>query len=426
MALLSVLFISCNKETLNLETNGEPSVVIEGSVSKPLHFGSVQDLTSAIYNGDQKLSTKAANDDFVSYAETIMAEDGYDDLPNAIYSTAFGSVLNADGEVEFGDYMLKVTEYGLLFAPVANKLEVDLLAQSDDLLSLCTDKTICQAINDEKELYKIDGYSDVFFYDTFGFKSGSQQPATKALDIQLNAQNKNAYSLGLAANWNNTFTVPPAGQQKWMFSDGKYCNDTKIYQQDYLVASARGLKTKTMKKGFLGIWSQVNNDLFACMDLVVLDEQATFAGVNRDINTVNYAGKEYVIYTVSARGMNPQTIMLKTNDQILSAINEGVNYAQTNGVNVVVSGVRYILDDQHAVTRFPNFRSSGDFSCIEMDWIVPFGGQTTCSASLLTGSGDMAYLGQYYVLGCTISGRSTRGNEIRGSVMVYTHDPVDE
>ena len=114
--------MACQKE------NAETPVLSneEKTGVAPLTFGSVSEIRNVLYSmqdaGSDDISTKSisSNPDFLSYAETVMLEPGYDDKPNVIISEVFGSVLNPDGEVIFGDYMLKVCDYGILYTKVSN------------------------------------------------------------------------------------------------------------------------------------------------------------------------------------------------------------------------------------------------------------------------------------------------------------------
>ena len=55
-------------------------------------------------------ATRSNSVDLLSYAETVMQEEGYAEQPYAIMSESFGSVLNPDGEVIFGEFALKLYE----------------------------------------------------------------------------------------------------------------------------------------------------------------------------------------------------------------------------------------------------------------------------------------------------------------------------
>lgn len=112
LLIISLLAISCQEKTSIIETVNQVTPASESI--PPLKFSSIDELQNTIYGIRDAASiiegTKAAFpvSDFVSYAETVMQEDGYDDRPNAICSEAFGSILNPDGEVIFGENIIHV------------------------------------------------------------------------------------------------------------------------------------------------------------------------------------------------------------------------------------------------------------------------------------------------------------------------------
>ena len=104
-----ILTISCEKNITEILENSVQESTL--SSSEPLEYASVEELINAIYS--QNIDVRSS--DFVSYAETVMQEDGYDDLPWAINSVNFASILNSEGEVIFDDVFLKLCRYGKFF-----------------------------------------------------------------------------------------------------------------------------------------------------------------------------------------------------------------------------------------------------------------------------------------------------------------------
>lgn len=106
--IMMAVLTACTSEVISdlSDVSEEPSVA-ESQEGEIRHFSSPKEVVSAMDN----YSIKTRSDDgFVSYLETVMEEPGYDDQPYAILSDAFGSILNSDGEVEFGDNLIKVTK----------------------------------------------------------------------------------------------------------------------------------------------------------------------------------------------------------------------------------------------------------------------------------------------------------------------------
>jgi hypothetical protein len=124
MVVLGVAaFISCQKDMIT------PPVAQQLETQRitcdPLFFGSLNELQQAINNwsGTQ---TKGAGT-FTSYANTVMQQEGYGDEPWALASSAFGSILNPDGEVLFEDKILKLGKQGILIGPASQTEEIRFL-----------------------------------------------------------------------------------------------------------------------------------------------------------------------------------------------------------------------------------------------------------------------------------------------------------
>ena len=92
----SIFLVSCEKEENESVNLSEALAKKVTQVSNPLHFTNKEDLVATFNNYYEKseIASRASSDDFVSYLETVMSEDGYEDLPYAILSDAFGSILN--------------------------------------------------------------------------------------------------------------------------------------------------------------------------------------------------------------------------------------------------------------------------------------------------------------------------------------------
>lgn len=401
---------SCTKEDALLPDNSNMfGTTKQFVVSSPLHFDDIPSLVSAM----DSPRTKATN--FVSYAETVMNEPGYDEKPNAIFSNRFGSILNSEGEVEFANYFLKVSESGLLFAPLYMKEDVRELCKADDIISKCKDAVRCDDINPDEIFYKIEGHDGIVLYDTFHFLSKEDNIVK---DVVTKSISSNLQQIALKGPL-STFTAPSSGDQKVLFSDSKYCNDTKAFQQSYAVASDGGLKTKTMKKT-LGIWNKIDNQIEGGITLFSVFEYGTFDNITSstpDINKVDYGGETKYVYTISARGTTPQS---HVPSNISSLVSEGNTLAQNMGLSISIDGIRFVLNDTNAVTVFSNKTKSGVFDKIDYNWPVPLSGNTSCTKSYLNRTTVPNYA-SYYVVGFLAYGQSTRNNETKGTAIGYNY-----
>ena len=419
---------SCQKEGLQNET---VHIVQKQHyfVSSPLSFPSAEALSKEI-ESKQMLETKAAST-FVSYEETVMQEADYYDHPWAIMSSKFASILNCEGEVYFSDKMLKVGKMGTMVGPQRDSLIIRSLINDSTVLSLCKDKTRCPYVKNSGEVYSIKGYSGVYFGDSFNQLAGhtwsEEYPRTKATDTYIQIRNENVFSLFdntiPDVNWNKNFVVPPASQQRVFFSDNKYCNDTKIYQQDFIVWSGNGINTKTTKKGLF--YTKVGAYNTTKLLGIVIHETANYAQsfTGMEVNTVNYAGTDYVILTKHASGLNPP---LMTNSAVLAEIEAANEYAHAHGSsNISVQGIRYIVNSYEAYTRLPDQSYTDYCNQLELSWPMRFGGTCFTGNSLTHEGNTFGGTEQYYIWGITAIGSSLKDGEVRGTKMVYTFAPLD-
>lgn len=419
--LLTLLFffVACEKDfeikdQIEVESHPEKEYV----VSKPLHFETVESLRSSMWDNGSQNVTKTPSY-FVSFAETVMLEPGYEDRPNAILSEQFGFILNSEGEVEFANYLLKVTDFGILFSPIHKRDELLKLAEDDDLLSYCQSQVVCADINPQELFYKVDQHSDIYLYDTFGLLAPTNNSNRSKVDTKSIAPNLVSYLMGGNLF---TFTVPAAGDQKVLFiSDNKYCNDTKVFQQSYGVASDGGLKTKTMKKNGLGIWNKISNPIEGGIIGFSLFEYGTFNAISSstpDINKVKYGGKTKYVYTINARGTGGAQGNVGRN--IVGLVNQGNALAQANGLSVSIDAVRCVINDTNAVTVFLDDVDSGTYDKIDKNWPVPLSGDTVVSQSYL-GVIPVPNYASYYTIGFLSYGQSTRDWETVGSKVLYNY-----
>ena len=428
LVLLSLLsLISCAKtsEESVFEHNAETM-----EFSEPLQFEDEYLLASAMLN-DQPVTK--AGDDFVSYASTVMTQEGYDDLPYAIDSERIGRLLNPAGEVYFGDNILKVSRLGTFLSSKSKANDLRMLAENDDLYCMLGDIVVCPLVSGEKKVYSIKGYDGVYFYDTFGFLVDSKEEdlSTRAVTdsyIKVFPKNGNlfgAYVVVGEPDWGATFTVPPSGDQKRKFTNDNYCNDTKIYHKYYVVATDTGIKTKTMRKKLA--WSKIEGELEAGIINTVVYENAPsdyaqfFNGNMYNFNYVYYGASSKKFLIATRTGSSGSAVKAMTNDQVLSAIAAAENYAASLGRTFKVDGIRFAINADEAYTRFPNDVSSETVDKIEMSFILDFGGNAGTMESLIESSPMKKFLAKYRIERQELYGKSIRGTEERGSKMIYTY-----
>ncbi len=424
--MVSAVFCACQKEEVISQSMSDDGKYV---LSQPLVFSSSEELARMINLGGRE-ETKAFPD-FVSYEETVMQESDYYDRPNAILSSAFGRVLNSLGEVFFSDKMLKVGKQGILVGPQSDSAAIRVLADNESTLSLCGERGTCPYVSNSGTVYPLHGYPGVYFADTFNRLKDCQMSATaqtKAGSVYVQIFGESATSLfhisSPNADWGESFVVPPANQQKVYFSDNKHCNDTKIYQQNYIVTSGDGIITKTMKKGlfFTKVTAPIEADFMNIVIHETVSYVSTFSGM--DINMVYYQGGSYVVLTKYALGTTPQTM---TNATLLNEIAAANSYARSLGYNnIEVQGIRYIINDQEAITRLADRVVMRVDKKIDVGLPLKFGGQCVTGNSLINSSNDYGGAEMYYIWGIVAVGCSNMNDDLRGSQMIYTYLPVNQ
>ena len=426
----SIFLVSCEKEENESVNLSEALAKKVTQVSNPLHFTNKEDLVATFNNYYEKseIASRASSDDFVSYLETVMSEDGYEDLPYAILSDAFGSILNSEGELCFGDNLLHVSDKGILYGPISDSADIRSLATNPHLLDLCTEHGYYAPVADSS-FYKINGYDNIYLYDTFLFlnkeefpqetRSDNAMPLPTIYNTKLNTIKENSVTLGFrkllfqdpdkdSYNWNREFTRPTAGNQKVKFSDGRHCNDTKIYRQNYGFMTDSGLKSKTMKKRKLGYWDKIDGDMEAGIKGLSLYEKITLNDKNFrypvGVSTVNFGGSSKVVYNIPTNDSIEHILNFNCN-----AVRQVIDQIQKDE-GISIDAIRFIVNAKEAVTLFPDRIKKGNTKKIEMNFTVPFGGD----------SYGNTYEAKFRVLGVLIYGQTTWEDEIRGSALLYS------
>ena len=428
----SIFFASCEKEENGSEFASEGLQETSAQVSKPIHFSDKEDLVSAFYNYSEteNLQSRASDDNFVSYLETVMSQDGYDDQPYAILSDAFGAILNSEGEVCFGDNMIHVSDKGILYGPISDSASLRSLANNPNLLEHCTEHGYYAPLADST-FYRVNGYPNIYMYDTFHFlieedysletRSGIPINQPIIYDSDLNTIEENSISLGFRKlrnpnpdldtyDWNHTFKRPHPGDQKVKFSDGRHCNDTKIFQQNYGgFLKDSGIKTKTMKKRKLGYWDKVDGDMLAGIRFLSVYEKINPENKNHrypyGVSTVHFGGSEKKVFNLPT---NHDIGHILTNINSSGAQRIIEQLKKDKGVSV--DAIRLIVNATESVTLFPDRLEAKHTKKIEMNFTVPFGGESY---------GD-TYVAEFRVLTVLMFGQTTRGDEIRGSALAYS------
>lgn len=420
---------ACQKENLDVKDATQEEDTDRIDVA-PLSFSSASELQNTVsrireaqtLGFDTKSIIPTA--DFISFAETVMQEDDYDDRINAICSKAIGSILNPDGEVIFGDYMMKVGDFCILYSFKENDEIIEDLAATDPRSMELTPATSFITDISEEEMagmYELKDAGGVYVYDAFHIiKEMPATPETKWYNPSGVTFKTDELRNGMFLT--QTFTIPRSGDQKKTFSsNSKIANDTKIYNEVILNNKECGIKTKTMKKGALGIWNKFNCNITAAITDILIEEPG-WDKINHpagwiDITTTHYAGASYIIATKLTSGPMSPNISAATVEKECEA---ALTWGKQNGLNVTkVDGIRYIPINSPRLTavRIKNDITSAEAAKIEKTFgLQPEGRFHTDRSSL--GNIIVNSLG-YDIISVAFYGYSEYNGEKLGSRLRY-------
>ena len=351
VSIVMCLFMaSCGKE-LAVNQEKETAEVVKNDLSRPLEFSSKESLLDAIKSFDPDApATRSLVTGFVSYYDSVMQEEDYDERPNAIFSDAFGSILNPDGEVIYGDTFLKVGLLGLFYGPVDEIDRIRLMAESGNVDINSFDKVL---VGDNEE-YRFQGDPSIYLSDTFGLFSDSRSSDTDAVVTRTDIATYSDPAAGViwgevktkkGGEMDNDYIWPRGSAQKTNFTS-KVVNDTKIYKQHYAgLYDESGVKTKTMKKKGI-FWNKFTADVTSAVTDVLIAEQGfelkqTPSYGWYDVSKTNYKGETFMIATKIVASYTGLPVNSKA---VENECNAALIWAKQNGVDISdVEGVRYVV-----------------------------------------------------------------------------------
>lgn len=447
LSCVLVISLSCENRILGTpETEMLDSALV---YSEPLVYESLEDMQNAIFSGNNVVRSST----FVSYAETTMQEDGYSDLPWAINSERFGSVLNKDGEVIFGNTFLKLSKYGIIYAPIAKMDKARWYAlheESRESLIIAADIPSFLSTSDLSFSFVED--PDVFLYDSFGLVADKKQTLETKVLLPVNTEyieydydQEDILVNNNQIKWKRNFNVANNANQKIDFTSN-ICNDTRIFQDNYGVYSESGVVAKTMKKNGLGVWVKFENPVnVGITDMILCEEGVNmslapptspehiisdFVDVNKfkiDI-AGELANKELILATV--KNYSENTVLNMTYSQY-QALKETIrNWAQENGLYLSrIDGIRfYVADLNRCYIRLDDREYSESAKDLRATMNYFWGGsRINGHESLLNTS--FAWLNDidgeshpYHVQKVTMYGNSEYDGSKKGSKLIYNYD----
>lgn len=451
--ICGIMAVSCEKSNGEINENHIKEPVL--TYSEPLTYASLEDMRNSIYSGSMDVKSS----DFISYAETVMQEDGYDDLPWSIRSEAFASILNVDGEVIFDNTFLKLCRFGVIYAPIDKIEKARLYASYEDcqnLVSLAAD--IPSYLSTADYTYSFIDDPDIFVYDSFGIITGEDTRSleTKAPIIETEFKEYMCDQEDLLVNndnnlkWKKNFNVVSDSEQKHYFTSD-ICNDTRIFQDNYGIYSESGVVTKTMKKKL--IWKKFENTLYAGITDLVLHEEYVkvepksqfeskpFGCLGFHLFMANIAGeignRELILATIS--GYSKGQILGMTNGDYESLKEDILAWASQNGYNSTkLDGIRFYIedknrdeDDKHTGECYIRLNNEESTKVTEdMKILMNFfwgGANIKAKESLVHDSVAYATIelgdkNTYHIEKVIMYGYSVYNGESKGSKLIYNYD----
>lgn len=174
--------------------------------------------------------------------------------------------------------LVKITPIGTIFTDVRDTILFKNIVFDSMFLSNCVKTSNALGIFAEEGLYKNDTFKGVYLFDTYSLlKAKEDEPIAKVYVLKSLPTETDFNELTDGKTWAGKLVSNSIGFSKgdWKrFSNSKYCCDVKFYSQNFGVYSEAGIKTKTQKRGWTGIWHKVESDEIICgYDRLILNEK---------------------------------------------------------------------------------------------------------------------------------------------------------
>ncbi len=182
------------------------------------------------------------------------------DQDTLIDSEVFRSFLNDRYEIIVGDVFLRITPFGTFITNSENYLFLDSLNITENTIKNCTQVTEAYGYTYSENLYQIDNYNELYVYDTF-FKIDSLSNSMQTTNKSSLSYTVNPVSSDFKVTSDKGTLVGKAIDSVLGFSksvrnsfNSSHRVDVKFYSVQYYAYWETGIKTKTQKKGWTGIW----------------------------------------------------------------------------------------------------------------------------------------------------------------------------
>lgn len=229
--------------------------------------------------GDQFISRRQFLESAIQLkGANLSGEEHLDDSDTLVYSDAFCSILNENREVQIGNIFVKITPIGTILLNAESSKVIAQITFDDNFLSKCMKVNSAFGIISESDLYESSEFKGVYLFDTYSLlKKNKETNSIKVFAMTSSPVESDFDIMSDGKTWAGNLISSIIGFSKSdykRFSDRDYCVDVKFYSQNFFVYSEAGIKTKTQKQGWTGIWSKVDSDeLISGYDRLILTEK---------------------------------------------------------------------------------------------------------------------------------------------------------
>ena len=264
--LFMCIFSSCNDEDIIQKENTEINHEKQSDIAI---FGSQTDFDNYIenYHDNKTLPlqlqniTSLANNYQLKSAESDEEIETEDSL---IISDVLKNFVNTNHEIIIEGVYFKITKTGTYFTIEENMDLLKTLLPNETLHLDAEHVTEALGYFYEKHMYKLNTEYDMYFFDTYRIKDPiTYETPTTATTLKSSSSNTNYVPWNIS--WKETndgrTLVGKTWDKIWGFSksvrnnfDSKHRVDVKFYAQRFPFYSEMGIKTKTQKKGWTGVW----------------------------------------------------------------------------------------------------------------------------------------------------------------------------
>lgn len=345
-----LVFTSCNKDDFHENTKNSFSPKNE-KLTGVAHFSSLEQFNSSIESLQNTGNLPKEMNGVVSLSQTLQlksAEAETDIADTLIYSDLLKELLNNEYEIAIGNVFFRITEFGSFFTSLDNiellrELEIDesMIKNSEQIL-------YALGYSYTNGMYKVNCFENLFFYDTFRKKDPILE--TPSVNIQV----LKSTSLPSESEWvdidDRRTLVGKSWDDIWGFTksvrnyfDSKHRVDVKFYAVRYPFYSEMGIKTKTQKKGWTGLWNKQNCDeIINGWEILNLKENwpSNFFGPN--FNPNNNSLPDFNFQTQAAKELAyNQSIFLSQTWKTFNIMGLEIDFSQKDKVGALWNACKF-------------------------------------------------------------------------------------